>query len=134
MIPHWLASTLSVLPALILLYGGIGIPLALLALPRKDWRDRPLVVMCAIGFSAAFMTAYMLILGILGQNTNITAGDPLNPMQSQMNQLVGGQALLNSADLNRNLIFWMIFLWLWLIFKIQRTPRPEATSRVPLAS
>ncbi|HRF98147.1 MAG TPA: hypothetical protein PLZ51_23230, partial [Aggregatilineales bacterium] len=63
MTPSWLTSTLNTLPILLLVYIGMGTPLALLALPRADWRDRPLVGMCAIGFSAALLTAYMFILG-----------------------------------------------------------------------
>ena len=134
MIPHWLTSTLSILPALIVLYGGIGIPLALLALPRNDWRDRPLVIMCAIGFSAALMTAYMLILGVIGQNTNIASGDPLNPMQSQINQLVGGQSLLNQATLSWGMLVMAGILWGLFFWKMQNAPRQDSIPHTPLAS
>jgi 4-amino-4-deoxy-L-arabinose transferase-like glycosyltransferase len=134
MIPSWLTSTLNTLPILLLVYVGMGTPLALLALPRTDWRDRPLVGMCAIGFSAALLTAYMFILGTIGQNTNLTAGDPLNPMQSQINQLVGGKSLLTANMLTISIVIFTVIGWLGVLLKVSRTDTPQKLPHNPLAS
>lgn len=107
----WLISTVNTVPILLLVYIGMGIPLALLALPRQDWHDRPLVVMCGIGFSAALLTAYLFIIGTWGQNSNLTAGDPLNPMQTQISGLVGGHPLMKYQDLTLNIIAITVLFW-----------------------
>lgn len=107
----WFISTVTVLPIWLLVYIGMGVPLALLALPRQDWHDKPLIVMCGIGFSAALLTAYMFILGTWGQNSNLTAGDPLNPMQSHISQLVDGHPLLKTQDLKLNIMALTVLLW-----------------------
>ncbi|MDX2074939.1 MAG: glycosyltransferase family 39 protein [bacterium] len=134
MLPTWLTSTLNILPILLLVYVGMGTPLALLALPRTDWRDKPLMGMCAIGFSAALLTAYMFIWGTIGQNTNLTAGDPLNPMQSQINQLVGGKSLLTANTLSISIVIFTVIGWLGVLLKVSRTDTPQKLPHNPLAS
>jgi 4-amino-4-deoxy-L-arabinose transferase-like glycosyltransferase len=44
----------------------LGTPYALLALPRKDWRDRVMVICVALVFGPALLTTWMFILGTIG--------------------------------------------------------------------
>jgi 4-amino-4-deoxy-L-arabinose transferase-like glycosyltransferase len=102
-VPDWLVSTLSALPALVLMFGGVGLGWAFVVLPRQHWRDLPMLGALTIALGASWVTVWMLFLGVLGQNNSLLtydnlAGDPLNPMQSEVRHLAGGQALLR-ADL-----------------------------------
>jgi hypothetical protein len=63
---YWLNSTLAALPALLWVYIGLGLPWALALLPRKDWRDRALVVCLALAVGPALLTAWMFVLGTVG--------------------------------------------------------------------
>jgi len=133
MTPHWLISTLNALPALILVYFGVGIPVALLVLPRKDWGDRPLVIMCAIGFGASILTVILFVLGTMGQNTNFTAGDPLNPMQSQVNRLIGGTSQLDSRLIV--MVCMLAVAWWFQIYRLaKKFPAPAKSPKIGLAS
>ncbi|RMG82539.1 MAG: hypothetical protein D6712_14480, partial [Chloroflexi bacterium] len=53
-------------PAVLWVYLGLGIPAALLLLPRRDWRQRPLVIMAAFAFGPMLLTAWMFVLGTIG--------------------------------------------------------------------
>ncbi|MFZ4816357.1 MAG: hypothetical protein ACOYL5_17615, partial [Phototrophicaceae bacterium] len=64
--PYWVINTFSTLPAFAALYLGLGVPLALVALPRADWRRWPLVVMTGAALAPALLTAYMFALGSFG--------------------------------------------------------------------
>jgi hypothetical protein len=65
-LPYWIQSTLLVYPALAWMFIGVGLPWVLVALPRKDWRDRILVTGLTLAFAPALVTAWMLVLGTLG--------------------------------------------------------------------
>ncbi|NWG17966.1 MAG: glycosyltransferase family 39 protein [Chloroflexi bacterium] len=56
---------LSATPALAWVFFGLGLPWALVALPRADWRDRPVVALLALAFGPALLTAWMFVLGSL---------------------------------------------------------------------
>lgn len=64
----WLVRSLASLPALLWIYLGLGIPLALLLMPRRDWHERIMVAALALALGSAALTAWMLILGVLGAN------------------------------------------------------------------
>ncbi|MGB7339467.1 MAG: glycosyltransferase family 39 protein [Phototrophicaceae bacterium] len=63
---YWLQQTLAVYPLVIWVYFALGIPYALLALPRSDWGRRFDVIALAFAFGPALLTAWMLILGTIG--------------------------------------------------------------------
>jgi hypothetical protein len=92
--PPWLISTLQALPALLWIIAGLGVPWALLVLPRRDWRDRVMVAGLALAFGPALLTAWMFILGTLGMDDNPHAGDTPNPMQTTIIHHSGGVDLL----------------------------------------
>ncbi len=69
MLPYWIYSTLAAAPAVLWAFFGLGIPWALAVLPRKDWRDRVLVIALAFAFGPALLTAWMFILGSIGENS-----------------------------------------------------------------
>lgn len=69
MLPYWIANTLASLPAFLLMYGLIGVPLALLLLPREAWRRRAQVAALGIFTGAAAVTLWMFVLGMLGALT-----------------------------------------------------------------
>ncbi|MCA0455914.1 MAG: hypothetical protein LCI00_18200 [Chloroflexi bacterium] len=68
--PYWITSTLAATPALIWMFIGVGLPWALVALPRRDWRDRVMAACLALAFGPALVTAWMFILGSI-QNANL---------------------------------------------------------------
>lgn len=63
--PYWIEGMLSATPALAWVFFGLGLPWALVALPRTDWRDRPVVALLALAFGPALLTAWMFVLGSL---------------------------------------------------------------------
>lgn len=67
--PYWIANTLAALPAFAVMYGLLGLSLALLLLPRADWGRRAEVLALGIFTGAAAVTAWMFVLGLLGALT-----------------------------------------------------------------
>lgn len=63
---YWLQQTVVALPLALWIYIGLGVPWALVALPRSDWQDRPLVICLAFAFGPALLTAWMFIPGVVG--------------------------------------------------------------------
>lgn len=63
---YWLEQTLVALPLALWIYIGLGIPFALLVLPRADWKQRPLLFAVSFALGPALLTAWMLILGWIG--------------------------------------------------------------------
>ncbi len=61
--PYWMTSTLAATPALLWMFVGVGLPWALIALPRRDWRDRVMVACLTLAFGPALLTAWMFVLG-----------------------------------------------------------------------
>src|SRR5438045_4192076 len=68
--PYWITSTLAATPALIWMFVGVGLPWALVALPRHDWRDRVMVACLALAFGPALLTVWMFVLGSV-QSANL---------------------------------------------------------------
>ncbi|MEQ8677005.1 MAG: glycosyltransferase family 39 protein [Aggregatilineales bacterium] len=97
--PDWLNATLSAFPPLLWMIFGLGLPWTLVILPRRDWRDTGMVACCALAFGAAILTAWMFVLGTLGMNDDPNAGATLNPMQTNINAHIGGQALLTPPNI-----------------------------------
>nr|MCU0475228.1 glycosyltransferase family 39 protein [Anaerolineae bacterium] len=73
MLPYWLRDALMPLPALLVMLVGVGLPWALVMLPRRDWRSRPLVVMVLLAAGPALVTGWMLVLGMVGGRTQTPA-------------------------------------------------------------
>lgn len=65
-LPDWLTATLNVMPALLWVYIGLGLPWALLILPRRDWSQPVTVLTLAFAFGPMLLTAWMFILGMTG--------------------------------------------------------------------
>ncbi|MEO1290740.1 MAG: hypothetical protein AAFV93_23610, partial [Chloroflexota bacterium] len=63
---YWIDQTLAVLPLVLWVYLGLGIPYALLLLPRADWYRRVEVVGLSFALGPALLTAWMLVLGTIG--------------------------------------------------------------------
>lgn len=63
---YWLQQTLVVLPLVLWVYIGLGVPWALLVLPRSDWSQKVTVTALSFAFGSALLTAWMLILGTIG--------------------------------------------------------------------
>ncbi len=68
--PYWITSTLDATPALLWMFMGVGLPWALVALPRRDWRYRVMVACLALAFGPALLTAWMFVLGSV-QSANL---------------------------------------------------------------
>ncbi len=65
-LPYWLSASLAPLPGLLLVYAGLGIPWALVILPRDAWRSRACVMALAAAFGPLLLTLWMLPLGMAG--------------------------------------------------------------------
>ncbi len=63
MLQEWLWPTLAVLPVMLAVFGAVGIPWALVILPRADWRDRALVLTFGLALGVMLLTAAMFGLG-----------------------------------------------------------------------
>ena len=65
-LPYWLSASLTPLPGLLLVYAGLGIPWALVILPRDAWASRSSVIGLAAAFGPLMLTFWMLPLGTSG--------------------------------------------------------------------
>ena len=63
---YWLLNTLSVWPLLLWTVLGMGLPWALLLLPRADWSRPAIVAGLSIAFGPAWLSAWMFVLGTIG--------------------------------------------------------------------
>jgi hypothetical protein len=121
MTPYWFNSTLAALPAVLWMVIGLGLPWALAALPRKAWRDKPLVAMVALAFGPALMTAWMFVLGTLGGMKQLPTRTPdTAPLLSFGNILLGSLILA--------------LIGIALAWRKRNTPVPFAAPRVALAA
>ncbi len=59
----WLIPALAVLPALLASFLIVGVPWALVILPRRDWRDRVMVGALGLALGAMLWTTGMFLLG-----------------------------------------------------------------------
>ncbi|NWF70738.1 MAG: glycosyltransferase family 39 protein [Chloroflexi bacterium] len=63
MLPYWINSTLAATPGLLWMFVGVGLPWALLLLPRADRRQAALVAALTLATGPALLTAWMFVLG-----------------------------------------------------------------------
>ncbi len=63
MTDNWLFPALTLLPVLLGSFWLVGIPWALLVLPREDWRDRVMVGALGLALGAMILTTGMFLLG-----------------------------------------------------------------------
>jgi len=70
MLPYWINDTLAATPAFLWAYLGLGIPLALALLPRRDWSDWLEVGAVSIFSGAAVLSLWMFALGTIGALVN----------------------------------------------------------------
>ncbi len=106
--PDWLTTTFVTLPAFLWVYFLLGVPLALLLIPRDDWSRRALVVMTAFALGPSLLTAWMLLLGSLPG------------------------ALLNRTNTFTGLLLFTVGAWLLAGAKADRSPKPPRTKTRPL--
>ncbi|MFW5691820.1 MAG: ArnT family glycosyltransferase [Chloroflexota bacterium] len=132
MLPDWLSTTLQTLPAILWVILGMGVPWALVALPRADWRDRVMVACLSLGFGPALLTAWMFVLGTLGQDNTPGAGDSPNPMQTRMVTHVGGENLMR-PDLILAGTVVIAVVGLLLAWRKSRRTQPTAAAFTSLA-
>lgn len=64
--PYWIADTLAATPLFAWLFFGVGVPYALVLLPRRDWHRRVEVVALAFALAPALLTAAMFVLSTVG--------------------------------------------------------------------
>ena len=62
----WIEAALPGLLPCLWVYAGLGLPWAFAAAPRRDWQSRPLIAALALALGPAWLTAWMLALGLLG--------------------------------------------------------------------
>lgn len=65
-LPYWLSDSLLPLPGLLLVYVGLGVPWALVVLPRSAWSSRAGVAALAFACGPLLLTLWMLPLGMIG--------------------------------------------------------------------
>ncbi len=63
---YWINQTLAALPATLWIFFGVGLPWALVVLPRKDWRSPGLVACVTLAFGPMLLSAWMFVLGTIG--------------------------------------------------------------------
>ena len=69
--PYWIEAALAgVLPTLWMSI-GLGLPWALALLSTQQWQSRVLVAAVALAAGPAWMSAWMLILGVVGAETQM---------------------------------------------------------------
>ncbi len=68
--PYWMTSTLAATPALLWMFAGVGLPWALVLLPRRDWRDHVMAACLTLAFGPALVTTWMFVLGSV-QSANL---------------------------------------------------------------
>jgi len=61
-----LTAMLSAMPLALWVYVGLGLPWALVALPRADWSRRVLLIAVAFALGPALLTAWLFVLGTIG--------------------------------------------------------------------
>ncbi len=66
-LPDWLLPTFLLLPALLWMFLGVGLPWARALLPRSDWCNRVTVIGVALALGPAMTTTAMFLIGTFGQ-------------------------------------------------------------------
>ncbi len=65
--PDWLLPTFALAPALLWFFFGVGLPYALIVLPRADWHNRLLVSALSLALSPILSTTVMFLIGTFGR-------------------------------------------------------------------
>ncbi|MDW8300784.1 MAG: glycosyltransferase family 39 protein [Anaerolineae bacterium] len=65
--PDWLLPTFVLAPAMLWFFFGVGLPYALIVLPRADWHNRLLVIALSLALSPLLSTTVMFLIGTFGQ-------------------------------------------------------------------
>src|SRR5574341_937600 len=73
MFPDWLQPFFDYFPAYAWFFLGVGIPYALILLPRQDWRDLPAVIALGLALGGVFSTTWLFILGTWGAFSAVSA-------------------------------------------------------------
>lgn len=110
-LPYWITDTLAATPAFLWAFFGLGIPWALVILPRRDWARRVEVAALAIPIGAALLTGWMFLLGTLA-----TADAPL--LRFDLIAIGTGVIAVVGAGL--------------AVIKARRQPPPPRTAAPPL--
>jgi len=63
---YWIEESLAGLFPTLWMFFGVGLPWAFAALSRRDWRSRALIGAVALALGPAWLTAWMLVLGVVG--------------------------------------------------------------------
>ena len=63
---YWIEESLAGLFPTLWMYFGVGLPWAFAALSRRYWRSRALIAAVALALGPAWLTAWMLVLGVGG--------------------------------------------------------------------
>ena len=66
MIPNWLTPFFTYFPLYALFFVGVGVPWALVLLPRDEWRNRPTVLATGLALGPLFGTLWLFALGTWG--------------------------------------------------------------------
>jgi hypothetical protein len=69
LIPDWLQPTFTLLPAMLWLFFGVGLPITLALLPRTDRRDGVLIAVVSMAIGPGLLTTAMFLIGSIGQWT-----------------------------------------------------------------
>ncbi len=66
---YWIIDSITGIPAFLWMYFGVGVPLALALLPRREWRHKAQVLALAIALGSGASTAWMFVLAAIGAET-----------------------------------------------------------------
>ena len=90
---YWLEQALpGLLPALWMSL-GVGLPWALAALPRRLWSERALVAALALALGPAWVTAWLLLLGLIGGQLEQRVFTPGNALAGSIIISICGAAI-----------------------------------------
>ena len=68
---YWIEASLTGLLPSLWMVVGVGMPWALAALSARQWRSRALAAALSLALGPAWVTAWMLVLGVLGAQLDI---------------------------------------------------------------
>ena len=68
---YWIEESLPGLLPSLWMVGGVGLPWALAALSIRQWRSRALVAALALALGPAWLTGWMLVLGVVGAQLDL---------------------------------------------------------------
>ena len=69
--PYWIEAALAGVLPMLWMSMGLGLPWALALLSVQQWQSRVLIAAVALAAGPAWMSAWMLILGVVGAETQM---------------------------------------------------------------